>query len=138
MIDLAAIRSMRLRPPMGRLSECTHIDPREIELNKLREVAEDMGREVEEAKERLAHAEAGYADFIKAIETTYKGEAEAIAWFSEIRISERQVDRAAELEAKKVAFKDKEHRYLAEKEDIRRMIRVYDQKIQELNSKEVN
>ncbi|CAE6479072.1 unnamed protein product, partial [Rhizoctonia solani] len=126
--------ALRLHLPVGKLSSCECIDPREVELDQLREVAADMKQETDEAKERLARAELDYADFIRKLEATYKGDVEGVEWLRKM-LSEEQVEEALLLEKDKAAFKEDEARYIAEKEDIRREIRTCDKKLEEMKKK---
>ncbi|KDN33656.1 hypothetical protein RSAG8_13257, partial [Rhizoctonia solani AG-8 WAC10335] len=110
---------------------CKYIDPREVELRKLREVADDMEREADEAEARLADAEKGYVEFIKAVEETYDGDAEGIAWFrTQCAWTEEKVSLQNQLEEARKEFKMQEAKCRAEQSELRRQIRKAEDRIE--------
>ncbi|KDN35867.1 hypothetical protein RSAG8_11229, partial [Rhizoctonia solani AG-8 WAC10335] len=121
--------------PSGKLSSVSYIDPREKELRILREVADDMKREAEEAEARLVQAESNFLEFIAAMEETYEDDAEGLAWFRLHHEEDKVVDLRIALAEAQTNFKAKAYKYEEEIEDLRRQIHAVDVRLEEMKKK---
>ncbi|CAE7136154.1 unnamed protein product [Rhizoctonia solani] len=115
--------------PKGKLSTASYVDPRERELRLLQEVADDLEREAEEEEKLAEEAEVRYAEFIQAMEATYKDDHEGLAWFCS-QCDDSLVDLQDELADAQTQFEAKAYKYGQEIEDLRREIHAIDVEIE--------
>ncbi|GAB1522558.1 hypothetical protein RhiTH_005678 [Rhizoctonia solani] len=129
--------SLRLRLPSGEPLEYNFIDPREAELRELREMERRMAREAKEAEAKLAKGQKLYEEFIVAMEATYDGDEEGLAWFRKhCKAIDELSAMSLKLEEEKREFEVEKVKYEQQKDELRRQIHQFDERIRELKNKE--
>ncbi|KAF8711826.1 hypothetical protein RHS03_01423, partial [Rhizoctonia solani] len=139
--------SLSLRLPSGELLECelidhsvnyaltsaldNFIDPREVELRELREMERRMAREAKEAEAKLAKGQKLYEEFIVAMESTYDGDEEGLAWF---RKHCKAIDELSAMSLKR-ELEVENVKYEQQEDELRRQIHQSDERIRELQNK---